>query len=97
MRLSTFLKELDSVDLVKMDVEGAESLIVKDLVETSTISKVKNHYIEYHHNLKTDKSSLSSFLKDFENNRYSYKIRGSFRNQKGRRFQNIFFHFFREK
>ncbi len=96
-KLSFYLNDLESVDLVKMDVEGAEIHIIKDLVITSTIGKVKNYYIEYHHNLNTDKSNLSSFLKNFEDNGYSYKVRGNFRNQKGKRFQNLFLHFFKEK
>ncbi len=79
-----------------MDVEGSEIQVIKDLVETSTLGKVKNYFIEYHHNLNTDKSNLSSFLKHFEDNGFSYKIRGSFRNQKGKRFQNIFLHCFKE-
>lgn len=95
-KLSTYLNDLETVDLVKMDVEGAEFHIIKDLVETATIGKVKNYYIEYHHNLNADKSNLSSFLKTFEDNGFSYKIRGSFRNQKGKRFQNIFIHFFKD-
>lgn len=95
-RLSDYLKNMEVVDLVKIDVEGAEINILRDLVQTSTIGKVKNYFIEYHHNLASDKSNLSTFLYQFEKNGYSYKIRGSFKNKKGKRFQNLFLHFFKE-
>lgn len=39
------------VDLVKMDVEGAEADILEDLVRTKAVLSVRHLLIEYHHNL----------------------------------------------
>jgi len=40
-KLSTYLNDLETVDLVKIDVERAELHIIKDLLETVKIGKVK--------------------------------------------------------
>lgn len=67
--------------------------ILKDLVESATIGKVKHYIIEYHHNLGSSKSNLSAFLAEFENNGYGYNIRTSFK--KLRSFQDVLIHFYK--
>src|ERR1700751_4342148 len=49
-KLSAYLKNIPSVDLIKIDVEGAEIQILNDLFHTSMIGKAKEYIIEYHHN-----------------------------------------------
>lgn len=44
--LAAFLNELERVDFLKMDVEGAESVLVPHIQDQ--LSKVKNLFIEYH-------------------------------------------------
>lgn len=78
VRLSSFIKELDDqkVDLVKIDVEGSETYIWEDLLQTKTFSKVSNYLIEYHHNIPDITMSFSQFLSAFEKNNYKYLITG---------------------
>jgi hypothetical protein len=74
-----------------MDVEGAEINIINDLFESSSINKVKEYFIEYHHNMNEDKSMLSSFLEKFELNGFNYKHPGDFFQHKSfSRFINTF-------
>ena len=91
-KLSSFIKQ--KVDLMKIDVEGAENLIVKDLVESKLLKKDKIDQIimEYHHKIPKQKSSMSSFLKPFEENNFEYQIRTGF--QELGSFQDMLIHFF---
>lgn len=91
--LSDYLKNFETVDLVKMDVEGAELNIISDLFETGSINKVKEYIIEYHHNINQDKSVLSSFLNKFETNGFNYCIKANFSTI--RSFQDILIHFYK--
>ena len=74
--LSTFLTE--SIDLIKMDIEGSETKVIKDLVLTQKISVSKQYIIEYPHKIDNEKSSLSSFLIPFEKTGFDYNIKTSF-------------------
>jgi len=93
-KLSDYLKDIGSVDLIKMDVEGAEINIVHDLIESSCINKVKEYIIEYHHNMNEDKSRLSSFLQKFELSGFNYNIKATFSNLNS--FQDVLIHFYRK-
>ncbi len=93
-KLSMYLEKIDSVDLIKMDVEGAEVNILSDLYESSTINKVNEYIIEYHHNIKGDKSNLSSFLQKFEACGYNYNLKATFNYVNS--FQDILIHFYRK-
>jgi hypothetical protein len=48
--------------------------------------------MEYHHKIPNQKSSMSSFLKPFEQNNYEYQIRTDF--PKLDTFQDMLIHFF---
>jgi len=93
-KLSSYLQNVEIIDLIKIDVEGAESNIIDDLVKTSTLNKAKTYLIEYHHNINQDRSKLSVFLKKFESHGFSYNLRTNY--IPGKRFQDIFIHFYRE-
>jgi FkbM family methyltransferase len=92
-KLSDYLKDIENVDLIKMDVEGAEINIVHDLFESSTINKTREYIIEYHHNMNGDKSLLSSFLQKFESNGFNYSIKATFSNIHS--FQDVLIHFYK--
>jgi FkbM family methyltransferase len=92
-RLSNYLKNFDSVDLIKIDVEGAERDIINDLFDSETISKAKEYFIEYHHNINGEASNLSSFLQKFELNGFRYNIRSNF--NKSTQFQDILIHLYK--
>jgi FkbM family methyltransferase len=92
-KLSNYLSNLDSVDLIKMDVEGAEKDIINDLFESGMITKAKEYFIEYHHNIDGQPSNLSSFLNKFEVNGFNYSIRANF--SKSSSFQDILIHVYK--
>lgn len=89
-KLSYILKDTEKVDLIKMDVEGAELNIIKDLYESTAIKKVNEYLIEYHHNMNNDKSALASFLQKFELNGFNYNIRADFNQLNS--FQDLLIH-----
>ena len=93
-KLSYYLDNLETVDLIKMDVEGAEVNIINDLIETATINKAKEYIIEYHHNMNNDKSDLSSFLQKFEANGFNYNIKAGY--PKLKCFQDMMIHFYKQ-
>lgn len=86
-RLSDHLRALDVVDLVKIDVEGAEHFIVDDLVTSGLIAKPRHYVLEYHLNIGEDRSDLSKMLRVFEENGYDYTLKAE-RKPNGR-FQDV--------
>jgi len=93
-KLSYYLKNAGKVDLIKMDVEGAEIDIIQDLFETASINQAKEYIIEYHHNMSEENSRLSSFLQKFEVNGFKYNIQGAFSNESS--FQDLLIHFYKK-
>ncbi len=89
-KLSSYLDNIDNIDVLKIDVEGAEWQIIRDLETTSCLKKVNNYLIEFHHHLANEPSKFSEFLKIFEDNGFCYSIKTAY-NYKGA-FQDIFLH-----
>lgn len=75
-KLSNYLNT--KVDLIKMDVEGSENQVLNDLIATDTIKIAENYIIEYHHRINKQKSSLSTFIRPFEDAAYEYNVKSSF-------------------
>lgn len=94
-RLSQYIRALGKVNIVKMDVEGAEGKIIDDLVSASVLGLVNEYIIEYHHNIKGSDSKFSSFLKIFEDHGYQYNMRAGFDQLDS--FQDIIVHFYKVK
>jgi FkbM family methyltransferase len=86
-RLSELLGTLPSIDLVKIDVEGAEWEIISDLRETGLLTKPNRYIIEYHHQIGNEEPRLSKFLCVFEDAGFSYLLSAG-RRSRGR-FQDI--------
>ena len=63
-RLSDYIT--GPVDLVKMDIEGAEHEVMCDLVRSGKIEQVREMIIEYHHNIPGDSKSFGGFLSMLE-------------------------------
>jgi FkbM family methyltransferase len=72
VRLSDQLKE--TVDLLKLDVEGAEWDVIEDLTSTGRISLVQRMIIEFHHNLKPNHSKFAGFLEMLEGAGFAYTV-----------------------
>jgi len=75
VRLSTFIKE--EIDLLKMDVEGAEVAVISELAESGRLRLIKQMFIEFHHHLKVDENNLSRVLRPLEEHGFGYQISSS--------------------
>lgn len=62
------------VDLLKMDIEGSESEVLKDLDSSRKIEMISQMCIEYHHHIDNKSDNLSSFLKILETNNFGYQV-----------------------
>ncbi|MBN1568286.1 MAG: FkbM family methyltransferase [Acidobacteria bacterium] len=72
------------VNFLKLDVEGAESLVFEDLVAASKMRMIQYMTIEYHHHTEKNVDQLSGFLKMLEDNNFGYQLQTSpdpFRNE----------------
>jgi len=94
-RLSDYLKTIDKIDLIKIDVEGAEINIIEDLFRSGTLAKADRYIIEYHHNMNNEKPQLSDFLKRFEAVGFKYSINARFYRLDG--FQEILLYFYKNE
>lgn len=83
------------VDLVKIDIEGAEYSVIKELSSTAQLKNIKELIIEYHHKIGTEKSKLSEFLHIFELNDFEYQIKSNFKGKN--EFQDILIYFYNNK
>jgi FkbM family methyltransferase len=91
--LSSYLNE--RVDLLKIDIEGAEWQVLEDLkANGKQLAMVEHAIIEYHHKINNEKSRLTSFLSYFESCHFEYNIR-TFHRQVGD-FQDLIIHFYKE-
>ena len=79
VRLSTFID--GRVDLLKLDVEGAEGAVLQDLVSSGVISNVDQIIAEYDHHIDENIDKLSEFLSQLEENGFGYQIATQFRDE----------------
>jgi FkbM family methyltransferase len=82
VRLSDFLKA--PVDLLKLDVEGAESSVMQDLVSSGALALVKNMVAEFHDISRTGEGSLANFLASLQANGFSCSFASEPRRSEGR-------------
>ena len=80
--------------MIKIDIEGAESEVIRDLVLSNKIKNSKRYIIEYHHKINFKKFSLADFIKNFEDFSFEYNLKTSF-NYIGE-FQNVLLYFYNE-
>ena len=73
--LSTYLTE--PVDLLKMDIEGAEDHVLKDLNETGKLALVREIVLEYHHHLTPREDKLGVFLNTLEQTNFGYQLKAA--------------------
>lgn len=72
--LSRYINE--PVDFLKMDIEGAELDVLKELRDSGKLSFVKRMAIEYHHHVTMHVDNMSTMLALLENAGYGYHIDG---------------------
>jgi len=68
MKLSHVIRDF-KIDFIKIDVEGEESNIIKELMAADILQNVNEFIIEYHHAITT--SELNSFISNFERNGFT--------------------------
>ena len=73
-KLSDFISEFNAIDLIKMDIEGAECQVVKELSESKALQKSSQYIIEYHHSTETNKGELANFLATFSATGFNFEI-----------------------
>ena len=71
VRLKDILRNYDYIDLLKIDIEGAEVEVIKDCNED--LKKVKNIFIEYHSWI-SNKQELDNLLRILSENGFRYYI-----------------------
>jgi FkbM family methyltransferase len=72
LRLSTFIKE--PVDVLKLDIQGAEAAVIDDLVSSNAFLHVRALIMEYHHHLHPGTPSLAWVLSQLERSGFGYQI-----------------------
>ena len=66
---------LQLVDFLKMDIEGAEEKVLRNLLETDKLPLVKEMVLEYHHHLTPDEDRLGTFLEMLERSKFGYQLK----------------------
>ncbi len=61
------------VDLLKMDIEGAETAVIQDLSKNKKLHLIKNIAMEFHYD-DSNKNSLAQILTTLENAGFSYQV-----------------------
>ena len=93
IKLSNLITKDDIVDLLKMDIEGSEWDVLKDLVRTDKLKNIKQAFIEYHHGINNKPHMFGKFLNEFEDSGFKYNLMSDWIEDDG--FQDIFIHFWR--
>ena len=65
------------IDLLKVDIEGAEHQLLCDLVNSGKLEQVRQMIIEYHPNISADGGQLGAFLSMLEGCGMRYQIGSS--------------------
>ena len=78
-RLSDFIVE--DVDLVKLDIEGAETAVVEELAASGKIDRVGQMIVEYHHRLDPDRDHVDVFLALLRDYGFTYRLSATMRDR----------------
>jgi FkbM family methyltransferase len=71
-RLSQLVGE--GIDLLKLDVEGAEDDVLAELVDSGVISRIRQLVVEFHHQLDPTRDFLGSFLGRLDDQGFRYQV-----------------------
>lgn len=83
------------VDLLKMDIEGAEFMVVDNLYQTKAFDFIQNCVMEYHHKIGNEPARMGPFLTKFENAGFDYNIATGFKREG--QFQDVNIRFYKRK
>lgn len=78
LKLSEYLinKNINHIDFLKIDIEGAEFEVIDDLKKSDLFKIVDSMCIEYHHKFPGEKSKLSELLSIIEEFHFEYQVYG---------------------
>jgi FkbM family methyltransferase len=96
-RLSDHITE--AVDFLKIDVEGAEGVVMEELEESGKLELVRRLAVEHHHHLDPEEDGLSRLLAALERNGFGYQLEArlaSFTSPPGQ-YQNVLVFGYRKK
>jgi len=74
LRLKDYMKNFKSIDLLKLDIEGAELIVLHDI--SSELNRVNHLFIEYHSTVH-EPQKLSQLLQILEDENFRYYIGGN--------------------
>jgi FkbM family methyltransferase len=74
-RLSSFVPEC--VDLLKMDIEGSEDVVMRELETSGMLSRIDQIHLEYHHHITPECNSMSEILALLERNGFGYQVQSA--------------------
>jgi len=98
-RLSEFVT--GSVDLLKLDVEGAESRVIDELAQSGAIERIQQLIVEYHHQLDPDEDSIGTFLEQLRALGFRFQLSAKeqvkYRDSLKPRFQDVLVHAYRSR
>jgi FkbM family methyltransferase len=73
VRRSEFISS--EIDLLKIDIEGAEDAVLSDLTSSGKLRQAKRLHLEYHHHIDASADKLSGMLRLIEENGFGYQLR----------------------
>jgi FkbM family methyltransferase len=91
--LSKFLQ--DPIDLLKMDIEGAEMDVMQELAASGTLKNVNAMVLEYHHHIRPE-DHLSQMLRLLEEHSFGYDVSAKLPAAPGK-FQDILLRAYRRR
>lgn len=98
VRLSPYINQ--RVDLLKMDIEGAEQSVLDELVQSGAIGRVQQMIIEYHHHIDLSSDEFSRFLRTLETSGFGYHLTATtpseVRGARAPAFQDVLIHAYRK-
>lgn len=75
-RLSNYIDR--PINFLKMDIEGSELSVLKELVKSDKLQYIKQMVIEYHHHIKEHEDHFSHTLELLEDAGFGYQIETEF-------------------
>jgi FkbM family methyltransferase len=96
-RLSAHVTE--PVDFLKVDIEGAERVVLHELDEAGKLPLIDRMAIEYHHHMEAGEDGLAGLLATLERGGFGYQLEARHGGAPGLnagRFQNVLVHAYRK-
>jgi FkbM family methyltransferase len=96
VRLSRYIDA--PVDFLKLDVEGAELGVIRDLQRSGALPVVREMVIEYHHHISRDVDALSELLGILETGGFGYQLSAEWQlPHRAGEFQDVLVHAYRRE